>query len=180
MEKKEQTNGDYSTLAKPKENIFFQKIDLLKSWRKRLWESVFKGSSAFLVPHLDNIIAILDELTHFKQYASDEVYKEFVQEYYMTMLLLQKCLIKSVNEGLLPHDEVEQLNIQDLISKIENLQQNKDNMESILASLREEDPSTQLALENLGLSQEKIEEIISTGYTVESVLDVKYSSELRK
>ena len=53
-------------------------------------------------------------------------------------------------------------------------------MESVVASLKEEDPSVQKTLEGLGLSQEKIEEIIAFGYTVDSVLDVELISKSKK
>lgn len=172
--------GDYSTLIEFETNIFRQNIDILKSWRKTLWNSVLKGTSAFLITYLGDIYGMLEELTNFRQYAPDDIYEEFVKEYHMTMFLLQKCLIKSVNEDLLPADEEEKLKIKGLISKIGVSQQDKGNMESVIASLKSEDPSAQKTLENLGLSQEKIEEIIASGYTVESILDVELTSELRK
>lgn len=180
MTKMNNVDGDYSTLIEFETNIFRQNIGILKSWRKTLWDSVFKGTSAFLISYLGNIYEMLEDLTNFRQYASDEIYEEFVREYDMTMLLLQKCLIKSVNQSLLPTDENEQLRIKELISKIENSQQNNGNMDAVIYALRAEDPSTRKTLEKLGLPKEKIEEILASGHTVESILDVEPISEFKK
>ena len=179
MKQNEYNNND-STLAEFGTNIFRQNIDILRSWRKTLWNSNFKGTSAFLITDLDGIYEMLEDLTDFKQHTPNEVYEEFVKEYDMTMFLLQKCLIKSVNHNILPAGEAEQLQIKELISKIEISQQNKTNMESILISLRAEDPTVQKTLEGLGLPQEQIKKIIASGYTIESVLDVKYIPETRR
>lgn len=173
-------DGDYSTLIESETNIFRQNIDILKYWRKMLWVSAFEGTSAFLISYLGNIYDLLEDLTDFRQYVSDEIYEEFVREYGMTMFLLQKCLIKSVNLDLLPTDENEQLKIKELIIKIENFQQNNANMEAMICALKNEDPTTKRTLEKLGLPKEKIKEILASGYSVESVLDVEPISELKK
>lgn len=180
MTKTNNVDGDYSTLIEFETNIFRQNIDILKSWRKTLWDSAFNGTSAFLISYLGNIYEMLDDLTNFKQYAPDKIYEEFVREYDMTMLLLQKCLIKSVNENLLPTDENEQSKIKELISKIENSQQNNEKKETIICSLRAEDPSTLKTLEKLGLPKEEKEKILASGYTVESVLDIEPNFKLKK
>lgn len=176
----EYKNGDYSTLVEFENNIFRQNIDILKSWRQTLWDSVLKGTSAFLLPHMEGIYELKEEMTNYKQYASLDTYEEFLKEYDMTMVLLQKCLIKSVNEKLLPVSEEEQNKINDLISKIEIDHQKAKNMDSIILALREEDPSIQKVLENLGFPKEKIEEIIASGYTIDSILDIELISELKK
>lgn len=173
-------DGDNSTLIESETNILKKNIDILKSWRETLWDSVFKGTSAFLISDLGNVYEMLEDLTSFKQYVPDKIYEEFVREYDMTMLLLQKCLIKSVNDALLPADENEQLMVKELISKIEDSQQNNGNMGAVIQSLRAEDPSTRKTLENLDLPKEKIDEILASGYTVENVLDVEPISELKK
>lgn len=180
MAKMNNVDGNYSFLIKSETDIFQQNIDILKSWRKTLWDSAFKGTSAFLISYLGSIYEMLEDLTNFRQYAPDEIYEEFVREYDMTMVLLQKCLIKSVNEALLPADENEQLKIKELISKIGVSQQNNRNMEAVISALRAEDPSTRKTLEKLGLPKDKIEKILTSGYSVKSVLDVEPISELKK
>lgn len=179
MENNNTNSGDYSTLISAEENLFHQYIDILKSWRETLWDTVSKGISSFLISYTDGLYEMQADMSKFKQYVSDEVYEEFLKEYDMTMLLLRNSLIKSTNENLLPSDEEEQTEINELISNIELSLQDKD-IESIIFSLRKEDPSTRKALEGLGLPQEKIDEIIASGYTAESVLDISPISELKK
>lgn len=115
-----------------------------------------------MVSDLGNVYEMLEDLTSLRQYVPDKIYEEFVREYDMTMLLLQKCLIKSVNDALLPADENEQLMVKELISKLEDSQQNNGNMEAVIQSLRAEDPSTRKTLENLDLPKEKIDEILAS------------------
>ncbi len=59
----------------------------------------------------------------------------------MTMYLLQKCLIKSTNENLLPASEEEVSKIKDLVLKIENVREGNRNMDSVISHLSAEDPS---------------------------------------
>ncbi len=40
-------SADYSNLIEFETNIFRQNIDVLKSWRKTLWNSSFKGTPLF-------------------------------------------------------------------------------------------------------------------------------------
>lgn len=171
MEKQKEIR-DYSHLIEAETEVFSKNIDILRGWRETIWDSVFKRTSAFLVPYLDGLFEMQEELVNFKQYAPNEVHENFLKEYNMTMLLLQKSLIKSCNENLLPHTEEDQIKVKELISKIGTYQQDKD-LEEVIALLRNEDPSVKKALEDLGLPQEKIEEIIASGYNVESVLDIE-------
>lgn len=160
-------------------DIFHQNIDILRKYRKTIWDSVLNDTSAFLISCLDGVYEIKEDMDKYKQYTSNEIYEEFIKEYDMTMFLLKNALIKSTNENLLPASEEEQVKIKDLISKI-TAQQENNNLESVISALRLEDPSTRKTLEDLGLPKEKIEKIIASGYTVESVLDVETISNLKK
>ena len=171
-------NSDYSALVQSETNIFQQNIDILRLFRKTLWDS--KGNSSFLISHLYDIYEMKENLSKFRQYVSSKIYEKFIEEYEMTMLLIQKFLIKSINEHFLPHGGDEQIKIEELIFKIENMLQEKGDITNIVLALKQEDPSTRKILESLGLSDLKIEEIISSGYVVESILDITLNSELRK
>lgn len=160
-------------------DIFYQYIKLLQGWRKILWDSAAKHTTAFLLPFYDDIHTIKEHSIYFKKYVSNEIYVKFEKEFHMTMFLLHQCLIDSTNRNLLPADEDKQLQIKNLILEIQSLQESVD-MEDIILELKKEDPSTRKILESLELSQEKIEEIITGGYMVKSVLDVEPISELRK
>lgn len=176
----ENMNGDFSELVKSEINIVERNIDILKSWRETLWDSVSKGTSAFFVSYLDDIFNIYEKLNDFRQYLPDEVWNDFVREYQMTMFLIRKCLIKSLNDNFLPASEEDQSKIKELITKIEVMQQNYNDIDTIVTLLRQEDPSTRKSLETLGLPKERIDDIIASGYVVESVLDVKPTGNARK
>lgn len=176
----ENMNGDFSELVKSEIKIVEKNIEILRSWRETLWDSVFKGTSAFFVSYLDDIFNVYEQLDNFRLYLPDEVWSNFVREYQMTMFLIQKCLIKSLNDNLVPASEEDQLKIKDLITKIEIMQQNYSDIDTIVMLLKKEDPSTRKSLEDLGLPKERIDEIVASGYSVESVLDVKLMGNTRK
>lgn len=72
----ENMNGDFSELVKSEINIVEKNIEILRSWRETLWDSVFKGTSAFFVSYLDDIFNVYEQLDNFRRYLPDEVRSE--------------------------------------------------------------------------------------------------------
>lgn len=152
-------------------------IEVLKQWRKLLWDAGFNNSTAILVPVLDDFSGMQNVAEHSKQFISAEIYESFVRELSMTVFLLHKCLIKSLNSGIVGGREEE---IKALISKLSAKEQTFENKEATLEALREEDPTLKEVLRTLGCSQEIQKKLKDSGFAVESVLDVEPVAELKK
>lgn len=177
-------DGDYSVLIEKESEIFYKNIDILKSWRTTLWNANVNGTFEFINSNcneeLKELYEVKESLTNFRQFTPDEVYKEFVKEYNKTMYLLEKSYMKLVNENKVSNNNEEQVN--DIISSLEKVSQEDENREITIMELQQEDPTTYLELEDMGLPESKIEEIINSGYRADgmSLLDVNKNKDFDK
>jgi len=172
--------SDNSTLEQKESEIFYMNTDLLISWREILWKTSLNGTTGFLVDDLEGLYEIKEKLTNFRLYTPDEVYNKFIIEFNKTMYLIQKCLIKTLNDSKFPDEKREKLDL--FISKLELNHEEDEEKEKTVSELREEDPTTKMILKDLGLPDSKIEEIIKTGkkMDIEFVLDVEKNGKLNK
>ena len=160
---------------------FYEKnTEMLKQWREILWDSGAKRSAVFMLPYLKGIYGMKSNLDEIREYVSPEIYESFIKEYNMTIYLLYKCLIKLRNKYSFSINESDNLEIDSIISQVSNYIENSMDVNSTLLALREEDQSTQKVLKEIGLPEDKIEEIILAGHRLDSVLDTEPSSKLKK
>ena len=171
---------NYSKITEDATNIFNQNIEMLKGWREIFWETSFKDTSAFVAPNLGNICESKEDLTYMKKFVSQEIFDEFIKEHDMTIYLINKCLIKAVNEQLLPTSREDKIKIEEIISKTSILIDEFDDLEKTVECLRKEDQTTQKFFESTGLDEDRIKTIIESGHRVDSVLDVELKNNLRK
>lgn len=164
-------NKSYEFLKETEEKIILDNITILQSWRKTLWDASFNGTAAFIAPLFVGICDMKDDLESFKQYASDEVFNELASEYNKTMFLMDRCLSNASENGFMPSGEDNLQALQQVKDKLEVFRQENIDKEAVVAALREEDPTTRKSLEAMGLDEEKIKEILASGYTTESILD---------
>lgn len=164
-------NRNYSTLQETEEKIILDNVTILQSWRKTLWDASFNGTAAFIAPLFVGICDMKGDLENFKQYASDEVFNELVSEYNKTMFLMDRCLSAVPENGFMPSGEDNLQAFEQVKTKLAAFRQENIDREAVVAALREEDPTTRKSLEAMGLDEEKIKEILASGYTTDSILD---------
>lgn len=172
--------NDNSTLEQKESEIFYMNTDLLISWREILWKASLNETTVFLINDLERLYEIKEKLTNFRLYTPDKVYNKFISEFNKTMYLIQKCLIKTLNDSKFPDEKREKFGL--FISKLELNHEEDEEKGKTISELREEDPTTKMILKDLGLSDSKIEEIIKTGKKMdnECVLDVEKNGKLNK
>ncbi len=165
------TNNNNNNNSLDCSDLFLKDIEMLKEYRDILWTS--QETSSFLVrKYIGDLPDFLEQRKDFKEYVSNDLYTQFETEYYMTIFLLEKCLIKAIKVNVLPKSEEDKKRVQDVLEKIAIITK-KIPKENILEALRKEDPSVRKALERIYLSEEQIQKAIAKGFMVESVLDVE-------
>ena len=170
--------GDFSEFTKKEDELFRQYIKILQDWRITLWDSSLLGTSSFLATNIKDICDLKDDMADFN-FASEEVVEEFEKEFYMTMHLLEKCLIKSERKKMTPSSDEYKIAVEEIKSKLSEYSDSIHG-EEILTALREEDPTAHKALEQLGLESEAIERVLVSGYKVDSVLDEVSTADLKR
>lgn len=163
--------GNYGTLQETENKILLDNINILKLWRKTLWDASFNGTVAYVAPLFVGICDMKDDLERFKQYTSDEVFNEFVSEYNKTMFLMDRCLSSVPENGFMPSGEENLQTLDQIKAKLETFKQENIDREAIILALSEEDPTSRKSLEAMGLDKETIEGILASGYTTNSILD---------
>lgn len=144
----------------------------LKKYRKMLWECSVKGTTGFLVQYFENIFSVKDSVEKMKDFISDEDYNLYLKEYNMTILLLEKCLTRAMNDNLYLPTQDGQL-IERIMSKISIDKEQISNKDEIMSYLSEEDPTTRKKLQDMGLDESFIEIAINKGFTTNSVLETE-------
>ena len=157
-----------------------QNIEILKSCREILWSSGYKRSTVIILPYLSGIYDIKSKLDENKEYISSQIYKNFVQEYNMTIYLFYKCMIKLKNKYESTILEPDMNKINDLISNFGGYIETITDLDTTVSLLRKEDTSLQKTLSESGLPEDKITEIIAAGYALPNVLDEEPKNNLKK
>lgn len=162
------------------DEIFTKNINILKNYREDIWDSILYGTTAFLAKHLEDIIEWKDQTKEARDLLSEELNSAFLKEYYMTMVLLEKGLLKAVEKDLLSTNEEERERIKKIQERLAIISGEIPNREAIENEIRKEDPSTYRYLKSLGLGEERIQEIVDSGFQFPSILDEEPNSKLDK
>lgn len=147
-----------------------ENINELRRYREMLWESSVKGTTGFYVQYFEGIFSIKESVEKIKDHLSDENYKLYLKEYNMTILLLESCLLKAKTGNSFLSTQDKQL-IEQTMSKISIDRRQIANKEEISLYLSEEDPTTRLKSQHLGLAQNIIEDAINNGIIISGTLE---------
>ena len=154
-------------------------IKLLKDHRTILWD--MQEYTACNIDLFADFVDIKNNIDQFKKYIDSNQYDQFLKEYYMFIYLLDKCLIKSVNEENLPKTENSRKQLQETTRKIKTVQVEMEDSKDIIDSLKEEDPTTRKVLTQLGLTENQIQLAIQKGFKVDStLLNVEPKMDIKK
>lgn len=150
-------------------------IEILKKWRNTLWESAMKGSTAFLVPFLDDFSSMQKSVVECKDDISSELLGEFYNEFYKTIFLLYKCLGKAQKDNCLPASAEDCQDIDVLINSLERTISEIPDVSEVVSSLRDEDPTPKEKLKEYGFSDDQILQLItSKKVPFLSILDTEF------
>lgn len=154
-------------------------IKLLKDHRTILWD--MQEYTACNIDLFADLVNIKNSIDQFKEYVDSNQYNQFLKEYHMFIYLLDKCLIKSVNEDNLPKTENSQKQLEETTRKIKDVQVEMEDSKDIIDSLKTEDSTAHKVLTQLGLTENQIQLAIQKGFKVDSsILDIEPKIDTKK
>lgn len=157
-------DGDYDAVLAFENRMYHNYIEILAIWKENLWKSYFNGTTVELIPYIHAFDDLDEELNGLRKYLPEDLYMNFMNEYYMTMYLLRSSLKNAADNGYLIHTQERKDEVMGIIAKTDAKLKNCDNLDLLVDVLRSEDVATREELRSMGIPEEKINEIIASGH----------------